>query len=110
MLDKVFTLRAGDEWETTLRGNSDIIWERVQRNLDLPNDPQVTANNYIVEFNHPVIGPSNWLQTPVTYSKTPLSTRKMAPALGENAEEIITELLGYTWGNVVALKDKVAIL
>ena len=110
LLDEVFASRTILEWETALRGNSEIIWERVQRNLDLPKDPQVMANSYIVEFDHPVIGPSHWLQTPVTYSKTPLSTRKMAPALGENTEEILIDLLGYTWEDVVAFKDKKAIL
>ena len=110
MLDLVFASKTIEEWQLTLHGNSEIIWERVQRNLDLPNDPQVKANDYIVQFDHPLIGPSNWLQTPVTYSKTPLSTRKMAPALGENTEDILTNLLGYTWDEVVILKDKKAIL
>ena len=68
------------------------------------------ANGYIVEYDHPVIGPSHWLQTPVTYSKTPLSTRKMAPALGENTEESLTGLLGYTWDDIATLKDKNVIL
>ena len=68
------------------------------------------ANEYIVSYDHPVIGTSNWLQTPVIYSKTPLSTRKMAPALGENTEETLTELLGYTWDEIVGLKDKNVIL
>ena len=110
VLDLVFASKTIEEWQLTLHGNSEIIWERVQRNLDLPNDPQVKANDYIVQFDHPLIGPSNWLQTPVTYSKTPLSTRKMAPALGENTEDILTNLLGYTWDEVVILKDKKAIL
>ena len=110
LLDSIFAARTRAEWEKSLEGNHDIIWERVQRNLDLPNDPQVSANNYIVEYDHPTIGPSNWLQTPVTYSKTPLSTRKMAPALGENTEEILTDLLGYTWDEIVSLKDKKVIL
>ena len=74
VLDAVFASRTSDEWEAHLNGNSDIIWEKVQRNLDLPNDPQVKANGYIVEHDHPIIGPSNWLQTPITYSRTPLST------------------------------------
>ena len=110
VLDEVFASRTLDEWGENLRGNREIIWERVQRTLDLPSDPQVAANNYIVEYDHPVIGRSNWLQTPITYGKTPLSTRKMAPALGENTEEILTDLLGYTWDDIVALKDKKAIL
>ena len=110
LLDALFLSRTSGEWEESLQGNDDIIWERVQRNLDLPKDPQVVANDYIVEFDHPAIGPSNWLQTPVTYSKTPLSTRKMAPALGENTEETIIGLLGYSWDDIVVLKDKKVIL
>ena len=110
LLDAHFLTRTSAEWEESLRGNSDIIWERVQRNLDLPSDPQVVANDYIVQYNHPAIGLSNWLQTPVNYSKTPLSTRKMAPALGENTEETLVDLLGYTWDDIVALKDKNVIL
>ena len=110
LLDAHFLTRTSAEWEESLRGNSDIIWERVQRNLDLPSDPQVVANDYIVQYNHPAIGLSNWLQTPVNYSNTPLSTRKMAPALGENTEETLVDLLGYTWDDIVALKDKNVIL
>jgi crotonobetainyl-CoA:carnitine CoA-transferase CaiB-like acyl-CoA transferase len=110
LLDAHFLTRTSAEWEESLRGNSDIIWERVQRNLDLPSDPQVVANDYIVQYDHPAIGISNWLQTPVNYSKTPLSTRKMAPALGENTEETLVDLLGYTWDDIVALKDKNVIL
>ena len=110
LLDEIFDSKTRVEWERSLQGNNEIIWETVQRNLDLPRDPQVVANEYIVDYDHPVIGPSKWLQTPVTYSKTPLSTRKMAPALGENTEESLTELLGYTWDEIVALKDKNVIL
>ena len=110
LLDAHFLTRTSAEWEESLRGNSDIIWERVQRNLDLPSDPQVVANDYIVQYDHPAIGLSNWLQTPVNYSNTPLSTRKMAPTLGENTEETLVDLLGYTWDDIVALKDKNVIL
>jgi crotonobetainyl-CoA:carnitine CoA-transferase CaiB-like acyl-CoA transferase len=110
LLDAHFLTRTSAQWEESLRGNDDIIWERVQRNLDLPSDPQVVANDYIVRFDHPAIGPSNWLQTPVNYSKTPLSTRKMAPTLGENTEETLVDLLGYTWDDIVVLKDKNVIL
>ena len=110
LLDALFLTRTSEEWEEHLRTDSDIIWERVQHNLDLPTDPQVVANDYIVRYDHPAIGPSNWLQTPVNYSKTPLSTRKMAPVLGENTEETLVDLLDYTWDDIVALKDKNVIL
>jgi len=110
ILDSVFVTLPRAEWERRLKEAGDLIWERVQRTLDLPNDPQVIANDYVVDFNHPVIGPSKWLQTPVTYNKTPLSTRKMAPAHGEDTEEILINLLGYDWDEILSLKTEGAIL
>ena len=67
-------------------------------------------NEYIVDFDHPVLGVTKWLQTPVTYSKTPVSTRKMAPAQGENTEEILIDLLGYSWEDIAGLQEQRVIL
>ena len=106
----MFIIRPRPDWEKRLDEAGDLIWERVQRTLDLPNDPQVTANNYVINFDHPVIGPSKWAQTPVGYSKTPLSTRKMAPAHGEDTEDILLNVLGYDWDEIVSLKNDGAIL
>ena len=87
-----------------------LIWERVQDVFDLPNDPQVIENDYLIDFDHPVLGPTKWHQTPLTYNKTPLSTRKMAPAHGENTEEILVDLLDYTWEDIETLHDEGVIL
>ena len=78
--------------------------------VDLPNDLQVIANNYIVDFDHPIAGPTKWLQTPLGYSKTPISTRKMAPVHGENTEEILVETLGYSWDDIATLQSEGVIL
>ena len=110
ILDEIFITRTREEWAELFTGNEDIIWERVQDVFDLPSDPQVIANNYIIDFDHPVVGPSKWLQTPLGYNKTPLSTRKMAPAHGENTEEILIETLGYTWDDIATLQNEGVIL
>ena len=110
LIDAVFATRTCEEWEQALAQPGDLIYQRVQRTLDLPNDPQVVANNYIIDFEHPVLGPTKWLQTPIGYSRTPLSTRKMAPALGENTEELLIDLLGYTWGDIESLSADGVIL
>jgi crotonobetainyl-CoA:carnitine CoA-transferase CaiB-like acyl-CoA transferase len=94
LLDAVFARHTRDEWEDRLVG--DLIWERVNTIFDLPDDPQVKANNYLVDFNHPVLGPTKWHQVPITYGKMPISTRKMAPNLGEDTEDIMLNLLGYS--------------
>ena len=77
---------------------------------DLPNDPQVIENNYMVDFEHPVLGDTKWLQTPVGCSATPVSTRKMAPELGEDTENILVDVLGYSWDDIAALQDEHVIL
>ena len=87
-----------------------IIWERVQDVWDLPVDPQVIENNYIVDFDHPVLGATKYLQTPVTYSETPVTTRKAAPIHGENTEEVLMDVLGYTWDDIAELQDDGVIL
>ncbi len=105
MLDAIFASRPRSEWETRLNEAGDLIWERVQTVLDLPHDPQVIDNQYLVEFDHPVLGPTMWHQTPVTYSETPISTRKMAPQHGEDTEDVLQNILGYDPAQVTALRD-----
>lgn len=110
MLDAIFASRPRGEWETRLSEAGDLIWERVQTVLDLPHDPQVIDNQYLVEFAHPVLGPTMWHQTPVTYSETPVSTRKMAPLHGEDTEDVLRNLLRYDPAHVTALRDAKVIL
>ncbi len=76
----------------------------------MADDPQVVENNYVIDFEHPVLGDTKWLQTPVTYSRTPLSTRKMAPAHGEDTERLLIELLDYTWDDIASLQEDGVIL
>jgi crotonobetainyl-CoA:carnitine CoA-transferase CaiB-like acyl-CoA transferase len=110
ILDDVFVTKTQSEWVKVLSEAEGTIWERVQDVFDLPDDPQVIANNYIVDFDHPLLGPSKWLQTPVTYSSMPLSTRKMAPALGEDTTDVLIDTLGYTRDDVAILREEGAIL
>ena len=106
----VFKTRPRPEWEQRLADAGDLIFERVQRTLDLQHDPQVVKNQYIVDFDHPVLGETKWLQTPVSYSENPVSTRKMAPAHGEDTESILIDLLDYTWEDIASLQDEGVIL
>ena len=97
MLASIFLTRTREEWGQAMDAAGDLIYERVRRTLDLVDDPQV-------------VGRTKWLQTPVTYSKTPLSTRKMAPAHGEDTERLLIELLDYTWDDIASLQGDGVIL
>ena len=37
---------------------------------------------------------------------TDIPPRKGAPELGQHTEEVLMEILGYSWDDVIALKDK----
>ncbi len=106
LLDGVFATRDSGEWIEILKGAGDLIFSLVQRISDLPNDPQVIANEYITEFDHPTLGRTKDLGFPVTFSKTPSSVRLPAPECGQHTEEVLMEVGGYSWADIEALKDE----
>ena len=110
ILDEVFGSKPRSDWGDQMDKKDGIIWERVQDIWDLPEDPQVTENKYIIDFEHPSLGPVKYLQTPFGYSDTPLETRSSAPELGQHTEQILIDTLGYSWDDISRFQDEGAIL
>ncbi len=105
ILDEVFAARPRDEWMRILKSRGDFIYTIVNSVSDLPDDPQVRANDYVVEYDHPALGNLTLLGMPVKLSKTPGEPRGHAPELGEHTELLMTELLGYSWDDVARLRE-----
>jgi CoA:oxalate CoA-transferase len=106
MIDAVFATRPRDEWMRTLKAGGDFIYTVVNSVSDLPDDPQVKANNYVVDYEHPALGNMTLLGMPVKLSVTPGDPRGHAPELGEHTEVILTETLGYSWDEVARLREE----
>jgi len=106
MLDRVFATRPRDEWMRTLKAGGDFIYTVVNSVSDLPDDPQVRANNYVVDYEHPALGNMTLLGMPVKLSATPGDPRGHAPELGEHTEVLLTETLGYSWDEVARLREE----
>src|SRR5215470_204932 len=104
-LDAIFATKPRAEWMRTLRAGGDFIFTSVNSVDELPNDPQVLANGYVQDFDHPQFGKTQVVGMPVRLTATPGSVRLPAPELGQHTEEILTELLGYSWERIAALKD-----
>jgi crotonobetainyl-CoA:carnitine CoA-transferase CaiB-like acyl-CoA transferase len=51
-------------------------------------DPQVRANNLVVEMHHPRLGSIPTLGFPAKFERTPHEIRRHPPSLGEHTEEI----------------------
>jgi crotonobetainyl-CoA:carnitine CoA-transferase CaiB-like acyl-CoA transferase len=55
-------------------------------------DPQVVANDYIVEFDHTLLGPLRGASPIVRMSATPTRVQRASPALGEHTDEVLRAL------------------
>ncbi len=109
ILDQVFAGKPREQWLRILREGGDFIYTVVNAVSDLPQDPQVLANEYVVDYEHPAIGKTQLVGLPVKFSRTPGDPRARAPELGEHTEELLTGLLGYNWDQVAKLREAGAI-
>jgi CoA:oxalate CoA-transferase len=105
-LDTIFASKPRDEWIRLLRAGGDFIFTVVNSVDDLPNDPQVLANDYIVDLEHPQFGTTQVVGIPVRLRETPGRVRLPAPEFGQHTEEILTGLLGYSWEQIAALNEQ----
>jgi crotonobetainyl-CoA:carnitine CoA-transferase CaiB-like acyl-CoA transferase len=107
VLDQIFASRTRDEWMSQLaESEGDFIYTLVNSVDDLPEDPQVLANGYVVDLDHPRYGETRVLGLPVRLSKTPGSVRLPAPELGQHTEEILSEVLGYDRKRIGELRER----
>jgi crotonobetainyl-CoA:carnitine CoA-transferase CaiB-like acyl-CoA transferase len=104
LLDRVFASRPRTEWIAALRAGGDFIFAPVNSLEELPDDPQILANRYVLDFAHPAFGPTKVVGMPVRLSATPGEVRRPAPEFGQHTEEILTEVLGLSWEEVARLK------
>ncbi|MFA4835008.1 MAG: CoA transferase [Dehalococcoidia bacterium] len=104
ILEEVFAKKTLDEW-VPLMGKAQILHGRIQRQADLVNDPQVIANEYITTWDHPVEGPIKHLGFPIEFSETPSKLGSAAPEMGQHSEELLNEVLGYTWEQIGKLRE-----
>ncbi|MGH7779762.1 MAG: CaiB/BaiF CoA transferase family protein [Candidatus Binataceae bacterium] len=105
IFDEIFASRTRDEWMSALKAGGDFIYTVVNSVSDLPEDPQVKANGYVVDYEHPELGATRLLGMPVKLSETPGDPRGHAPELGEHTEAIMTGMLGYTWEDIARLRE-----
>jgi len=106
IFDRVFATKTYDEWEAILKPGGKFLFSRINTISDLPSDPQVTANDMFIDYDHPDLGPVKFLGQAVNFSKTPGAFRFPAPALGEHNEEILSRVCGDSPQEIAGFKDE----
>ena len=106
VMDEIFITKTASEWVKILKEAGDVICTPVQSIPDLVNDPQVLANDYIIDYNHEVLGSVKAVGIPVQLSKTPGEVKCEAPEFGQHTEEVLIEIGGYSWEEIAELRDE----
>ena len=104
ILGQHFATRTRAEWIERLL-QYDTIHAPVQTPTQVRDDPQVLANQYLVDYVHPTHGPFKVACSPVQFNGEPTDVRRIAPDTGQDTEEILLDL-GLSWEDIGALKEK----
>ena len=97
-LARHFATRPREDWSARLRASS-CIWGPLQTPLELPDDPQVQANGYLLDADGVRLCAS-----PVQFGGTPPTVRWPAQETGAATEEVLKEL-GCSWEEIARWKD-----
>jgi crotonobetainyl-CoA:carnitine CoA-transferase CaiB-like acyl-CoA transferase len=107
IFDDLFAGKTRQEWMNILAEHG-CIFTPIQSIREVVEDPQLTANNYLIDIEHPLYGHLKTMGFPWDFSETPASWRRKAPGLGEHTEEVLIEI-GYSKEEIAKLKEVGAI-
>ena len=100
----IFAQRTTDEWAARLETEAQRF-APVRSHDQVAADPQSYANGYIVEFDHPDWGTTNFVGCPIQMSDTPTRFGTDVPELGQETEIVLVEA-GYDWEELEDLRAR----
>jgi CoA:oxalate CoA-transferase len=89
-----FALNTTEHWVETLNA-AGVPCGPVHAVADVFNDPQILAQNMVMDVEHPGYGLVRMLGFPMKFAGAPCTVRLPAPDLGQHSEQVLTEL-GFT--------------
>ncbi len=107
ILDRQFRTKNRREWLDILEEKGEgMAFSPINELNELVADPQIPLNNYIVDIDHPSMGRVKMTGFPLSFSETPAAIRTSAPGFGQHTEEILIDILHYTWEEIEALREE----
>ncbi|MEE8580183.1 MAG: CoA transferase [Myxococcota bacterium] len=102
MTAEVLVTRSSHEWLERLNAEQ-VPCAPVLRREDLLDDPQIAANELIVELEHPHAGRIRQPRPAARFDHTPAEIRRPAPLLGEHTDELLSNL-GVSAAEIAVLR------
>jgi crotonobetainyl-CoA:carnitine CoA-transferase CaiB-like acyl-CoA transferase len=103
VFNEIFITRTTAEWSERLSAEQQRF-APVRSHAQVVADPQVAANDYIVEVDHPEWGRVKMVGCPITMSDTPTRWGTDVPELGQHTEEILLDF-DFTWEEIGQLRE-----
>jgi crotonobetainyl-CoA:carnitine CoA-transferase CaiB-like acyl-CoA transferase len=100
----LFETRTTTEWMKELRAVG-FPCGRYNTPFEAVDDPQIRANDYVVELEHPVIGSYATAGMPISFSETPAGITATSPRLGEHTAQVLADV-GLTASEIADLHQK----
>lgn len=94
IFNKAFLKRTRDEW-VDLFAEKDLIISPVLTTMEAVHDPQMAANEYMVDYDHPELGRIKIPGFPIRFSETEIDNNFLAPKLGEHTDSVLKEIAGF---------------
>ncbi len=107
MMAEVLKTRSTDEWLEAL-DREDVPCGPVMRRDQLHENPQVIANQILVEDEHPVVGRMRQPRPAEQMDGTPSTIRGPAPTLGQHTSEVLAEI-GLSKAEIDRLRESGAL-
>jgi crotonobetainyl-CoA:carnitine CoA-transferase CaiB-like acyl-CoA transferase len=105
-MDKLFATDTREHWVKALR-EADIVCAPINTVLEASKDPDVIANNYVIEVDHPTIGKIKEVGFPWKFSNIKPKAG-IAPELGEHNQQILRGI-GYSDADIADFKKEAVI-
>ncbi|MCP4579803.1 MAG: CoA transferase [Deltaproteobacteria bacterium] len=104
IFDEVFLTKTRDTWMNIFYKHG-LMFCSVKTIMEVENDPQAIANNYIVPFDHPVHGRLNIPGYPAHFSECSAGPRSHAPTMGEHTDQVLNAM-GFTDEGIFELRKE----
>lgn len=107
-IEAMFESRTTDEWMAIFDAHG-VPASPVCFVEEMPENPQVLANNYVVDLEHDLTGPQRMAAPPWQMSDSPPAARGASPPLGRDTRKWLSEL-GYSEDEIRELGETGAVV